>query len=254
MLPAAGAGLFVAEQYRNHLGAKPAPLLTHCLLTRPIPASACGHDQVPQVNGRVQVPVMPGPAAGTGPGGFPLQVRVHRPAGAAGLAAGEPHGRQDHPGVAHWPLASALRAGSPYPRHLARALDFPVTAHPRQERGAPGYLNGVTAPGDDAGYVNPESNHQVGDQDSFPPSGLPGRFHHPFMGRPEPARHGASAPCLGAAWVVYNNRTSMTAFPFRSCWIRHLPHGAFGVEGLASPAIRGGQRWSGTLASRRGTL
>ena len=29
-------------QYRNHLGVKPAPLLTHCLLTRPIPASACG--------------------------------------------------------------------------------------------------------------------------------------------------------------------------------------------------------------------
>ena len=25
----------------------------------------------------------------------------------------------------HWPLASSSRAGSPYPRHLARALDFP---------------------------------------------------------------------------------------------------------------------------------
>ena len=71
---------------------------------------------------------------------------------------------------------------------------------------------------------------------------------------PEPARHGASAPCLGAAWVLYNNRTSMTAFTFRSCWIRHLPHGAFGVEVLASPAIRGRQPGSGTRTSRRGPL
>ena len=29
--------------------------------------------------------------------------------------------------------------------------------------------------------------------------GLPGRFHHPCPEWPEPARHGASAPCLGAA-------------------------------------------------------
>ena len=39
----------------------------------------------------------------------------------------------------HWPLASSSRAGSPYPRLLARALDFPRiipgSAHPRQERG-----------------------------------------------------------------------------------------------------------------------
>ena len=57
-----------------------------------------------------------------GPCAFPLQFRVH---GAAGPAAGEPHGAI-HLGVAHWPLASASRAGSPYPRHLARVLDFPV--------------------------------------------------------------------------------------------------------------------------------
>ena len=54
----------MAEQYRNHLGVKPAPLLTHCLLTQPIPASAFGHDQIPQVDGSAQVPVMPGPQFG----------------------------------------------------------------------------------------------------------------------------------------------------------------------------------------------
>ena len=62
--PRGRGGTFVAEQYRNHLGAKPAPLLTHCLLTRPIPASACGHDQVSEVDGSAQVPVMPGPQLG----------------------------------------------------------------------------------------------------------------------------------------------------------------------------------------------
>ena len=69
----------------------------------------------------------------------------------------------------HWPLASSSRAGSPYPRHLARALDFPVGPHPRQERGGARLSqHGVTAPGDDAGHVDLEGNHQVGDQDSFP--------------------------------------------------------------------------------------
>ena len=70
----------------------------------------------------------------------------------------------------HWPLASSSRAGSPYPRHLARALDFPGSAHPRQERGGATLTqHGVTAPGDDAGHVDLEGNHQVWDQDSFPP-------------------------------------------------------------------------------------
>ena len=78
--------------------AKPAPLLTHCLLTRPIPASACGHDQVPQVDRAVRfrscrVRSWAGPCA------FPLQFRVHSAAGAAGPAAGKPHGGEDHPGV-----------------------------------------------------------------------------------------------------------------------------------------------------------
>ena len=69
-----------------------------------------------------------------------------------------------------WPLASSSRAGSPYPRHLARVLDFPVSAHPRQERGGARLSqHGVTAPGDDVGYVDLEGNHQIGDQDSFPP-------------------------------------------------------------------------------------
>ena len=68
----------------------------------------------------------------------------------------------------HWPLASSSRAGSPYPRHLARALDFPGSAHPRQERGGARLSqHGVTSPDDDADHVDLEGNHQVGDQDSF---------------------------------------------------------------------------------------
>ena len=62
----------------------------------------------------------------------------------------------------------------------------------------------------------------------LPASGLPGRFHQPSWEWPESARHGASAPCLGAAWVLYNNQKLMTAFTFRSCWKRRLPHGALG--------------------------
>ena len=56
----------------------------------------------------------------------------------------------------------------------------------------------------------------------LPASGLPGWFHHPCEEWPEPARHGASAPCLGAARVLYKNQTLMTAFAFRSCWGRDL--------------------------------
>ena len=74
----------------------------------PSPATACGHDQVPQVDRRVQVPVMPGPAVGAGPPGFPLQVPVDGPAGAAGLAAGKPHGGEDHLGVAPLALVDQL--------------------------------------------------------------------------------------------------------------------------------------------------
>ena len=90
--PASRAGPATGERSPSQDGpsAKPAPLLTHCLLTRPIPASACGHDQVPQINGRVQVPVMPGPAAGADPHAFTLEFRVHGPAGVAGHAAGGP--------------------------------------------------------------------------------------------------------------------------------------------------------------------
>ena len=74
----------------------------------------------------------------------------------------------------HCPLASSSRAGSPYPRHLARALDFPGSAHPRQERGGATLTqNRVTEPGDDAGYVDHEGDHQVGDQDSFPRAVVP---------------------------------------------------------------------------------
>ena len=113
---------------------------------------------------------MPGRAAGAGPCGFPLQYRVHGAAGAAGPAAGKPHGARITRVCRHWPLASSSRASIQYPRHLARALDFPGSAHPRQERGGARLSqHGVTAPGDDAGHVDLEGNHQVGDQDSFPP-------------------------------------------------------------------------------------
>ena len=54
----------------------------------------------------------------------------------------------------HWPLASSSRAGFPYLRHLARAFDFPVGPHPRQERGGARLSqHGVTAPDDDAGTL-----------------------------------------------------------------------------------------------------
>ena len=83
----------------------------------------------------------------------------------------------------HWPLASSSRAGSPYPGHLARALDFPGSAHPHQERGGARLAqHGVTAPGDDAGHVDLEGKHQVGDQDSFRQRRVTGRFHHPRLG------------------------------------------------------------------------
>ena len=100
----------------------------------------------------------------------------------------------------HWPLASSSRAGTQYPRHLARALDFPGSAHPRQERGGARLSqHGVTAPGDDAGHVDLEGNHQVGDQDSFLlEAGCRASFTIPVWEWPEPARHGASAPGLGA--------------------------------------------------------
>ena len=69
----------------------------------------------------------------------------------------------------HRPLAFSSRASTQYPHHLARALDFPGSAHPRQERGGATLTqHGITAPGDDAGHVDLEGNHQVGDQDSFP--------------------------------------------------------------------------------------
>ena len=75
----------------------------------------------------------------------------------------------------HWPLASSSRASTQYPRHLARALDFPGSAHPRQERGGATLTqHGVTAPGDDAGHVDLEGNHQVGDQNSLPPRRVTG--------------------------------------------------------------------------------
>ena len=50
-----------------------------------------------------------------------------------------------------------------------------------------------------------------------------------------PVRNGQSRPVTEhrpPAWgqhgVLYKNRTLMTAFTFRSCWTRHLPHGAHG--------------------------
>ena len=49
-----------------------------------------------------------------------------------------------------------------------------MSAHPRQERvGARLAQHGVTAPDDDAGYVDLEGNHQVWDQDSLPRAVVP---------------------------------------------------------------------------------
>ena len=51
---------------------------------------------------------MPSPAVGAGPHAFPLEFRVHSAAYVAGLAAGEPHGGQDHLGVPPLPLVDQL--------------------------------------------------------------------------------------------------------------------------------------------------
>jgi hypothetical protein len=66
-VPASHAGSATGERYPSQVGpsAKPAPLLTHCLLTRPIPASACGHDQVPQVDRCGQLSVILASTPGT---------------------------------------------------------------------------------------------------------------------------------------------------------------------------------------------
>ena len=97
---------------------------------------------------------------------FPVQFRVHSvrsrcSAGCWGTIWGE------SPGCAA--TVFITMPGLAYPRHLKRALDFPGSAHPRQERGGATLTqqHGVTAPGDDAGHVDLEGNHQVGDQDSF---------------------------------------------------------------------------------------
>ena len=77
--------------------------------------------------------------------------------------------------------------------------------------------------------------------------GLPGRFHHPGPEWPEPARHGASAPCLGAAWgsLQESNIDDRVHIPVMR--ERHLPHLALGsvfsfaLSALKS-AIREGQQ------------
>ena len=105
-----------------------------------------------------------------------------------------------------------------------------MSAHPRRERrGATLTQHGVTAPGDDLGYVDPEGNHQVGDQDSFPPeAGYRASFTIPsWNGQSRPVTE-HRPPAWGQHGVLYKNRTLMTAFTFRSCWVLHLPHGAHG--------------------------
>ena len=69
------------------------------------PATAFGHDQVPQVDRRVQVPVMPGPAVGAGPPGFPLQVRGSLvPQALQVLLLGNHMGARITRVWRHWPL------------------------------------------------------------------------------------------------------------------------------------------------------
>ena len=167
--PASRAGYATGERCPSQDGpsAKPPPLLTHCLLTRPIPASAGRHDQVSEVDGSTQVPVMGGTAVGQ------VHVRSRFSFGFTLPQALQVQLLGNHMGrvtwvCRHWPLASSSRASSQYPRHLARALDFPGSAHPRQERGGARLSqHGVTAPGDDAGYVDLEGNRKAGCRASF---------------------------------------------------------------------------------------
>ena len=151
----------------------------------------------------------------------------------------------------HWPLASSSRASTQYPRHLARALDFPGSAHPRQEGGGATLTqHGVTVPGDDAGHVDLEGNHQVGDQDSFRQRRATGPVSPSMSGM---ARAGPSREHRPPAWGQHGFftriNTLVTGFTFRSCWAStrrrpfRLQLRAFRFEDLASPAIRGGGPW-----------
>ena len=177
-----------------------------------------------------------------GPCAFPLQFRVHSAAGAAGPAAGEPHGARITWVWRHWPLASSSRAGSPYPRHLARALDFPGRAHPRQERGGARLSqHGVTAPGDDVGYVDLEGNHQVGDQDSFPPRRVAGPVSPSLhgMARAGPSRSIGPLPggSMGFFTIIKSNIDDRVHIPVMLGTARHpsagrrdLATGAFSLH------------------------
>ena len=165
-----------------------------------------------------------------GPCAFPLQFRVHGAAGPAGPAAGKPHGAS-HLGVPPLALSVLIACRHSISAPPGAGLGFPPgSAHPRQERGGARLSqHGVTAPGDDAGYVDLEGDHQVGDQDSFPPWRRVTGLVSPSLswnGQSRPVTE-HRPPAWGQHGVLYNNqksnRTLMTAFPFRSCW---APHGA----------------------------
>ena len=137
------------------------------LLTRPIPASACGHDQVSEVDGSAQVPVMLGPQFGQ----FHVRSRFSfaftLPQALQVRLLGNHMGRVTWV-CRHWPLASSSRAALHIRASWRGPWISPGSAHPRQERGGARLSqHGVTAPGDDAGHVDLEGKHQVGDQDSF---------------------------------------------------------------------------------------
>ena len=121
-----------------------------------------------------------------------------------------------------------------------------MSAHPRQERGGARLSqHGVTAPGDDADYVDPEGNQSGRGSGFLSAKRVPGRFHHPRLGmaRAGPSRS-IGPPAWGQHGFLYMNRESKiddrvpipvmldTALAARRPRFR-LQHWIVEVEGLA---------------------
>ena len=138
------------------------------------------------------------------------------PAGAAGPAAGEPHGGEDHPGVP--PLALSVLIAC---QHSISAPPGAGLGFPRERPPTPGtrgrramtpatliskatIRSGIRIPFRWRRVAGPVSPSLSGNGQSRPVT-----EHRP--------------PAWGQHGVLYNNQKLMTAFPFRSCWV---PHGA----------------------------
>ena len=129
-----------------------------------------------------------------------LEFPVHALPEVAGLSAWERC--RDDPGakLAHL-LTNCLLTNC----LLARGLDSLEAPTYARNAGAPGYLNGVTAPGDDAGHIDTatlilKATIRSGIRIPSRSRRVAGPVSPSCTEWPEPARHGASAPCLGAAW------------------------------------------------------